>query len=191
MVVLIEEGRVALNSLLAQAIAENRVPGAYFAAATADRMLYSGSAGLRSFRDPTSGKVAIIQLIGASKITFETPVDSIVPELANPVVVDDINALEYTFRPAQNKILIKRLLNHSSGLHYVPICRKASPESLGPAYTEVGYGGDFFFVAEILRTYTGTSVKNSRLCMGRRWRLPTTPRWSSYGDSWNLRCMQD
>ncbi|KAF9476675.1 beta-lactamase/transpeptidase-like protein [Pholiota conissans] len=161
MVILTEEGKVALNSLLAQAIAENRVPGAYFAAGTADGTLYSGSAGIRSFRDPTSGKVdensvfwicsmtklvvtvAIIQLIEAGKITLETPVDSIVPELANPVVVDDINALEYTFKPAQNKMLIKHLLNHSSGLHYVPSHRKASPESLGPAYTAVGYGGDF------------------------------------------------
>ncbi|KAF9476653.1 beta-lactamase/transpeptidase-like protein [Pholiota conissans] len=164
MVVLIEEGKVTLDNLLAQAIAENRVPGAYFAAETADRTLYSGSAGVGSFHGPTSGKVdknsvfwicsmmklvvtfkvAIIQPIDeAGKITFETPVDSIVPELANPVVVDDINALEYTFKLAQNKMLIKHPLNHSSGLHYVPSHRKASPESLGPAYTAVGYGGDF------------------------------------------------
>ncbi|KAF9476665.1 beta-lactamase/transpeptidase-like protein [Pholiota conissans] len=160
MVSLTEEGKVTLDNLLAQAIAENRVPGAYFAAATPDAKLYSGSAGVKSFKDPTSGKVdknsvfwicsmtklvvtvAIIQLIETGVITLETPVESIVPELANPVVVDDVNALEYTYKPAQNKMLIKHLLNHSSGLHYAPDHRKASVESLSPAYTAVAYGGD-------------------------------------------------
>ncbi|KAF8176931.1 beta-lactamase/transpeptidase-like protein, partial [Pholiota molesta] len=87
--------------------------------------------------------VAIIQLIETGAITFDTPVESIVPELANPVVLDDPNALVYTYKPAQRKMLIKHLLNHSSGLHYCPEHRKASPADLSPAYTAVAYGGDY------------------------------------------------
>jgi hypothetical protein len=88
-------------------------------------------------------QVAINQLIETGAITFDTPVDSIVPELADPVVLDDPNALEYTYKPAQKKMLIKHLLNHSSGLHYCPEHRKASPADLSPAYTAVAYGGDY------------------------------------------------
>ena len=68
--------------------------------------------------------------------------DTIIPELANPLVVDDPFAYEYTYKPAQTKILVRHLLNHSSGLHYYPAHRKASPYDLGRAYNGVSYDGD-------------------------------------------------
>ncbi len=86
--------------------------------------------------------MAIIQLIERDAIGYDTPVDTIIPELANPVVVDDPLAHEYTYKPAQTKILVRHLLNHSSGLHYYPAHRKASPYDLGRAYNGVSYEGD-------------------------------------------------
>ncbi|KAF8958101.1 beta-lactamase/transpeptidase-like protein [Flammula alnicola] len=159
MVSLSEEAKETLDGLLSRAITENRIPGASFAVATADGELYSASAGLKALENPSLGKVdedsvfwicsmtkiivtiAILQLIEKGAITYETLVENIIPELANPVVIDDVLAAKSTYKPAQTKILVKHLLNHSSGLHY-SARRKVTPENLSPAYTAVEYGGD-------------------------------------------------
>ena len=69
-------------------------------------------------------KIAAFQLIEAGKLHLDTPVASIVPELANPVVLN----LEHSgmetgqpgFRPAGQEMRIRHLLNHSSGMGYRP-----------------------------------------------------------------------
>ena len=65
----------------------------------------------------------------------------IIPELANPVVVEDVTSPTSGFKPAQNTILVKHLLNHTSGLYYSPI-NKLTPEDLNPAYTAIAYEED-------------------------------------------------
>ena len=87
-------------------------------------------------------QVALIQLIERGLISYDTPIGTLIPELAHPVVVADPLALEYTYAPAKNPILVKHLLNHTSGLHYYPPHRNASPEDLSPAYNAAAYGGD-------------------------------------------------
>ncbi|PPQ74395.1 hypothetical protein CVT26_000946 [Gymnopilus dilepis] len=159
MVHLTDKGKAALDELLSKAVAEGKVPGASYAVTGLDKELYYGEAGLKSFEDPSAGKIhdkslfwicsqtklvstiAILQLIEAGKISYETPVVDIIPELANPVVVEDVTSPTSGFKPAQNTILVKHLLNHTSGLYYSPI-NKLTPEDLNPAYTAIAYEED-------------------------------------------------
>ncbi|PPQ92543.1 hypothetical protein CVT25_010376 [Psilocybe cyanescens] len=160
MVTLTTKTKETLDAILAQAVADGKVPGASFAVGTADEELYFGAAGLTAFNDPSSGKVdedsifwvcshtkllstvAALQLIEAGKLTYETPVEDIIPELKDPVVVDDISSETSGYKPAQNKILIKHLLNHTSGLYYSQL-GKASIDTLTLGYTSAPYNGDF------------------------------------------------
>jgi hypothetical protein len=68
----------------------------------------------------TAIQLAALQLVEQGKIALDTPVDTVLPELADPVVVggcDDVGR-PTTATPAQRKITFGQLLNHSSGLDY-------------------------------------------------------------------------
>ncbi|KAJ3504818.1 hypothetical protein NLJ89_g7737 [Agrocybe chaxingu] len=158
MVHLSEKGKAALDSILAKAIDDGRVPGAGLVVGTVDREIYSGAAGLRSFQDPSAGKVdadsifwicsqtklitttAILQLVGRGLLGYDTPVALIIPELANPIVITDPSSPSSTYAPAKTPILLRHLLNHTSGLYYPP--HKRSSEDLAPANTRGPYEGD-------------------------------------------------
>ncbi|KJA18409.1 hypothetical protein HYPSUDRAFT_45259 [Hypholoma sublateritium FD-334 SS-4] len=152
--------RAALDDILNDAVASGVAPGTFFAATSTAGTLYAGGAGVRALGAPATAavdaesvfwicsmtklvvSVALIQLIERGRTTYDTPVGDIVPELAHPVVVADPLALEYTYAPAKSPILVRHLLNHTSGLHYYPPHRNASPEDLSPAYNAGAYGGD-------------------------------------------------
>jgi CubicO group peptidase (beta-lactamase class C family) len=61
-----------------------------------------------------------MKLIEQGKITLDTPVEKVLPELANPVVVTEYGAdgKPSATTPAKSKITFGQLLNHSSGLDY-------------------------------------------------------------------------
>jgi hypothetical protein len=40
------------------------------------------------------------------------------PQFANPVVLDNVMSPDSSFKPAQNVVLVKHLLNFTSGLFY-------------------------------------------------------------------------
>ena len=65
-------------------------------------------------------KIAALKLIEQGKITLDTPVETVLPELANPVIVTahDEAGRPAASTPAKGKILFGQLLNHSSGLDY-------------------------------------------------------------------------
>lgn len=65
-------------------------------------------------------KIAALQLVEQGKITLDTPVETVLPELANPVVVTahDEAGRPVTTTPAKGKITLGQLLNHTSGLDY-------------------------------------------------------------------------
>ena len=63
-------------------------------------------------------QVAILQLVEQGKITFETPVGDIIPEIANPIVLEDFAKESSSYKPAVTKITLKHLLTHTSGLVY-------------------------------------------------------------------------
>ncbi|KIM41569.1 hypothetical protein M413DRAFT_445541 [Hebeloma cylindrosporum] len=159
MISLSSQTRAILDGLLSQAIADGKVPGAVFAAASAHGELYSGAAGLKSFGDPAAGNLdensvfwtcsmtklvvtlALLQLIEKRILDDEAPVETIIPEVADPVIVDDILSDSSGYKPAKGKILIKHLLNHTSGLYLSKVGR-ATPDDLPPAYTAEPYKGN-------------------------------------------------
>ncbi|KAF9011803.1 beta-lactamase/transpeptidase-like protein, partial [Cyathus striatus] len=82
--------------------------------------------------------LAGLQLVEQGKITMDTVVSDILPELANPVIVDDPFANKMTYKPAQTTITFWHLLNHSSGLFY-DVKRNPS-HALPSAYTDPHVG---------------------------------------------------
>jgi CubicO group peptidase (beta-lactamase class C family) len=63
---------------------------------------------------------------------LDTPAAHYLPELANPVIVDDEMAVPPSYRPAVNAIRIRHLLNSTSGLFY-PM-KGAAPDKQLDAY---------------------------------------------------------
>lgn len=63
-------------------------------------------------------KIAALQLVEQGKVQLDSPVHTILPELANPVVLESSGTPELGFKPAEHSITLRQLLNHSSGLAY-------------------------------------------------------------------------
>ena len=64
--------------------------------------------------------VAILQLYEKGMLEFDDPVETFIPEFANPVVLNgyDAETGEYETRPASGSITLHHLLTHSSGIAY-------------------------------------------------------------------------
>ncbi|KAJ7758499.1 beta-lactamase/transpeptidase-like protein [Mycena maculata] len=65
--------------------------------------------------------IAALKLIEKGKIGLDTPVEQVLPELANPVIVTahDGAGKPVSTTLAKSKITLGQLLNHSSGLDYM------------------------------------------------------------------------
>ena len=85
-------------------------------------------------------QVAILQLVEQGRITFETAVGDIIPEMANPIVLEDTTKELSSYKPAVTKITLKHLLTHTSGLVY-GVKPVENGESLA-AYRSKAYGGN-------------------------------------------------
>lgn len=70
-----------------------------------------------SLPELTSIQIALLKVIESGLISYDTPLEDIIPEFGSPVVITSDND-RAAYKPAQNKILMKHLLNHSSGLSY-------------------------------------------------------------------------
>jgi len=125
------------DQILSEAVESKSTPALFFGVTNVDGEIYMRTAGTKVIDDPASGfidqdtvfwlcsqtklitSIAALQLIEQGKIALDTPVEQILPELANPVVVtgtDEAGVLLTT--PAKSQILFGQLLNHSSGLDY-------------------------------------------------------------------------
>jgi len=64
-------------------------------------------------------KIAALILIDRGKLSVDTPVYEYFPELRNPIIFDSTTVTkDSSFRPPENPILVKHLLNQSSGMFY-------------------------------------------------------------------------
>lgn len=64
-------------------------------------------------------QIAALQLVEQGKIQLDTPVSQILPEFAEPVVLEGLSSTGGPkTRPARSDITLRHLLNHSSGLAY-------------------------------------------------------------------------
>ncbi|KAK7033428.1 beta-lactamase/transpeptidase-like protein, partial [Favolaschia claudopus] len=129
----------ALNRILIDAVASKSSPALFFGVTNVDGPIYMRGEGTKLVDDRSSDAVdedtvmwfcsqtklitsiAALQLIEQGKISLDTPAETVLSELANPVVVTahDENGHIKDTRPAKGKITLGQLLNHTSGLDYV------------------------------------------------------------------------
>ncbi|KAK7005841.1 beta-lactamase/transpeptidase-like protein [Favolaschia claudopus] len=127
-----------LDRIIDEAVSSRSTPASYFGVASAEGVLYQRTAGRKQVDDPGSAPInedtvfgvcsqtklittiAALQLIERGQIALDTVVETILPELANPVVVTGYDEAGWvkTTRPAKEKITLGNLLNHTSGLDY-------------------------------------------------------------------------
>ncbi|KAJ7720818.1 beta-lactamase/transpeptidase-like protein [Mycena metata] len=125
------------RKIMSDAVASKSTPAVFFGVTSADGLIYSHTEGKKLVDDPTSADIdedtvfwlcsqtklittiAVLQLIEQGKIDLDTLAESVLPELANPVLVtgyDSETGRPSTTIPAKGKITLGHLLNHSSGL---------------------------------------------------------------------------
>ncbi|KAF9483311.1 beta-lactamase/transpeptidase-like protein [Pholiota conissans] len=186
MVALTDSGKKALDAVVERLDRERKMPGFVLGATTAKEEVYFNSGGNKVVDDPTSDKVgpeavfwicsmtkliahiAALQLIDQGKLTADTPVSEIFPQFANLVIVDNIMFPNPnpnpTFKPATNIMLVKHLLNFSSGLFYpwtqdfgyvAPHAYLGVHDTKDPHAIIYGYGSDLLgFIVEKITVKT-------------------------------------
>jgi CubicO group peptidase (beta-lactamase class C family) len=62
--------------------------------------------------------IAALQCVERGLISLDTPIDTILPELAQPLVFTDPHGPDLSTVPARTQITLRHLLSHTSGLAY-------------------------------------------------------------------------
>ncbi|MCL2428517.1 MAG: beta-lactamase family protein [Alphaproteobacteria bacterium] len=125
----------AIDRLLVQAVEQGAVAGVVAAAATRDGIVYQGTAGRRDSTKPETMtddtvfwiasmtkaivSAAAMQLVERGKVGLDQPLGTILPELANPGVLegwDDDG--KPRLRAARGAITLRHLLTHTAGFSY-------------------------------------------------------------------------
>jgi CubicO group peptidase (beta-lactamase class C family) len=180
----------SLDEELAAAITRGDVPGLVVMAATRDRILYQRAFGRADvsqgrpmtvdalFRIASMTKavtsVAAMQLYEEGRFTLDEPAEKHLPELANLMVFQSFDRATgaYTVRPASNKVTIRHLLTHTSGLGYAftsPVVRDFKPRdgekyAAGPLLFEPGtewmYGTSTDWVGRLVERLSGRSLED-------------------------------
>ena len=125
----------AIDRILQQAVTAGDVPGVVAVAADDSGVTYQGAFGRRSlasddamtldtvFRIASMTKAvtatAAMQMVEAGKLALDQPAGEVLPELANPMVLEGFDAAgKPRLRPAREKITLRRLLTHTAGFVY-------------------------------------------------------------------------
>jgi methyl acetate hydrolase len=126
---------VSIDQVLQQAVTAGDVPGVVAVAANDSGVTYQGAFGRRSlasddamsldtvFRIASMTKAitatAAMQMVEQGKLGLDQPAGEVVPELANPQVLEGFDgAGKPVLRPAREKITLRRLLTHTAGFVY-------------------------------------------------------------------------
>ncbi|HZO33296.1 MAG TPA: serine hydrolase domain-containing protein [Chloroflexota bacterium] len=127
--------RTVMDDVLDRAIEAGRVPGVVAMAANADGLLYEGAFGKRTAGGDAAISldtvfflasmtkavtcVAAMQQVERGNIDLDEPIGRIVPELADPHVLDGFDASGAPIlRAARRPITLRLLLSHTSGFAY-------------------------------------------------------------------------
>lgn len=141
-----------LDQHIQQFIKNGAMPGGVFLVARQGKIVYHKAFGQQSlnhnnpyqindiFRLASMTKafttVAIMQLIEQGKLRLDDPIFYFIPAFAKSTVLQDYNAADTTFTtvPAKNKITIRHLLTHTSGITY----GNFNPGKIEAIYTKIG-----------------------------------------------------
>jgi methyl acetate hydrolase len=124
-----------IDEVLRAATERGDVPGVVAMAATRERPVYQGAFGTRALPDGpamTAASVfwiasmtkaitstAAMQLVERGKLSLDSPIAGVLPELAAPQVLEGFDAAgEPKLRPARRPITLRHLITHTAGFVY-------------------------------------------------------------------------
>jgi len=125
-----------IDSYLNKAIKDNQIPGAVALIRRNNKIIYNKAFGYSDvenkimhstddiFRIASMTKavtsLAVLILWEEGKFNLDDPIEKYIPEFKDPTILTDFNETDSTYlsKPAKNKILIRHLLTHTSGIGY-------------------------------------------------------------------------
>jgi len=125
-----------IDSYLNKMIKENQIPGAVALIRRNDKIIYNKAFGYSDveneikystddiFRIASMTKaitsLAVLMLWEEGKFNLDDPIEKYIPEFKNLKILTDFNETDSTYlsKPAKNKISIRHLLTHTSGIGY-------------------------------------------------------------------------
>ena len=125
-----------IDRLLRDAVSDGRVPGVVALAADRNGTFYQGAFGRRGMDEDTPMRpdtifriasmtkavagVAAMQCVERGTLTLDQPAGEIMPELAEPQVLEGFDADgKPILRPARRAITLRMLLTHTAGFVYL------------------------------------------------------------------------
>ncbi|WP_445732306.1 serine hydrolase domain-containing protein [Mariniflexile sp.] len=125
-----------IDSMLASAVSDNKIPGAVALIARHGKIVYYKAFGMANnasnetlqldhiFRIASQSKAitstAVMMLWEEGKFSLDDPISKYIPEFGTPLLLESFNEADssYTTKPAEKQITIRNLLTHTSGIGY-------------------------------------------------------------------------
>lgn len=129
------QGKADIDEMLSKASDAKEIPGVVAIAASGNDVLYQGAFGKRDLSKPDAmtddsvfwiasmtkavTSAGAMQLVEQGKLSLDAPIGSLLPDLANPQVLEgfDTNG-EPKLRPAKGAITLRHLMTHTAGFAY-------------------------------------------------------------------------
>jgi methyl acetate hydrolase len=129
------QSKAQIDEILRQKSDAKEIPGVVAIAASGSDVLYQGAFGKRDLSKPdamTTDSVfwiasmtkavtaaGAMQLVEQGKLSLDTPIGSVLPDLAKPQVLEGFDAKgEPKLRPAKGAITLRQLMTHTAGFAY-------------------------------------------------------------------------
>ena len=129
------QSKAQIDQVLRQKCEAKEIPGVVAIAATGSEVIYQGAFGKRDLSkdDPMTADsvfwiasmtkaitcAAGMQLVEQGKLSLDEPIGKLLPDLANPQVLEGFDASgEPKLRPAKNPITLRHLMTHTAGFCY-------------------------------------------------------------------------
>lgn len=186
------QSKAQIDETLRKTSDAREIPGIVAIAASGNDVLYQGAFGKRDLSkpDPMTGDsvfwiasmtkavtgAGAMQLVEQGKLSLDAPIGSLLPDLANPQVLDGFDAKgEPKLRPAKSAITLRQLMTHTAGFAYnmwngdlavylektgtpaITTCQNAALKT--PVMTDPGtrweYGTNIDFVGKAVEAVSG------------------------------------
>ncbi|MCA1415548.1 beta-lactamase family protein [Bradyrhizobium sp. NBAIM20] len=129
------QSQAQIDEILRQKSETKEIPGVVAIAASGQDVLYQGAFGKRDLSKPDAMSVdsvfwiasmtkavttaGAMQLVEQGRLSLDAPIGDVLPELANPQVLEGFDANgEAKLRPAKGPITLRQLMTHTAGFCY-------------------------------------------------------------------------
>ncbi|WP_298873435.1 serine hydrolase domain-containing protein [uncultured Bradyrhizobium sp.] len=129
------QSKAQIDEILRKTSDAKEIPGVVAIAASGNEILYQGAFGKRDLSKPDAmtmdsvfwiasmtkavTSAGAMQLVEQGKLSLDAPIGSLLPDLANPQVLEGFGATgEPKLRPAKRAITLRHLMTHTAGFCY-------------------------------------------------------------------------